>query len=191
AKRYASAAALADDLERFLAGEPIHARPVGSPERLWRWCRRNPTLAVTSLLAALALPAALILFALIAIQESDHARRLSKERFKVLEALSEAKVKREEAVLNQKEAERQSADAERQGKEAVANLQEAERQRELEERSFRQAHKAVSDFYTRLADELQEVKGLQPLRKKLLEAGLGYYQNFLKQRKDDPRLRRE
>src|SRR5262249_2056367 len=74
---------------------------------------------------------------------------------------------------------------------AVANLQEAERQRQLEERSFRQAHQTVNDFYTRLADELQRAPGLQPLRKKLLEAGLGYYQNFLKQRKDDPRLRRE
>jgi tetratricopeptide (TPR) repeat protein len=44
-QRYASAAALADDLRRYLAKEPVLARPVRSGERLWRWCRRKPALA--------------------------------------------------------------------------------------------------------------------------------------------------
>jgi eukaryotic-like serine/threonine-protein kinase len=47
-KRYESALALADDLRRLLAGEPIRARPIGGPERALRWCRRNKLVAALS-----------------------------------------------------------------------------------------------------------------------------------------------
>src|SRR5437588_907463 len=43
--RYQSAAALAEDLDRWLEGRPVKARPVLPPERLYRWSRRNPILS--------------------------------------------------------------------------------------------------------------------------------------------------
>jgi formylglycine-generating enzyme required for sulfatase activity/tRNA A-37 threonylcarbamoyl transferase component Bud32 len=52
-RRYASAQDLADDLERFLAGKPIRARPAGPAERLVKWCRRRPA-AATLIAAAVA-----------------------------------------------------------------------------------------------------------------------------------------
>lgn len=57
-RRYGSARELAEDLRRWLNGEPIQARPVGRAEKLWRWTRRRPAaaaLVVLSGVTALAL----------------------------------------------------------------------------------------------------------------------------------------
>ncbi|HUG70944.1 MAG TPA: serine/threonine-protein kinase, partial [Pirellulaceae bacterium] len=55
--RYDHALQFAHDLECFLGGAPILARPVGRNERMWRWCRRNPTMAGLSAATLLLLAA--------------------------------------------------------------------------------------------------------------------------------------
>ncbi len=61
-KRYGSAAALADDLRRYLAGEPIQARPIRAWERGMKWARRQPALA---LLLAVSILGPLVLLAVV------------------------------------------------------------------------------------------------------------------------------
>lgn len=62
-RRYASAAELADDLQRFRNGEAIRARPPTRTERTVRWVRRHPVFVVVAaafLFAAVTIPLALL-----------------------------------------------------------------------------------------------------------------------------------
>jgi serine/threonine protein kinase/WD40 repeat protein len=73
AKRYGSAEALAEDLERWLAGEPIVARPARVWERINKWRKRRPAAAA---LLALSVLAALTLL----VNEAYNRARLRVER---------------------------------------------------------------------------------------------------------------
>jgi outer membrane protein assembly factor BamB len=89
-RRYASAEALAEDLDRWLNGEPISARPVGKAERAWRWCLRNPLVAM----AAVAVVATVTSF-----QVADENRKLATANFDLVGAnvnLTNAREKAEE-----------------------------------------------------------------------------------------------
>jgi WD40 repeat protein/tRNA A-37 threonylcarbamoyl transferase component Bud32 len=77
-RRYGSAAALAADLDHYLAGEPIAARRVGKAERVWRWTRRYPITAglaaslVVALVAGFAGMAVLLSIALEQKETANH-----------------------------------------------------------------------------------------------------------------------
>jgi eukaryotic-like serine/threonine-protein kinase len=59
-RRYASAAEVAEDLERRMDGRPIRARPMGWPESIWRLCRRNPRITMLAAASILLLVSTLI-----------------------------------------------------------------------------------------------------------------------------------
>jgi serine/threonine-protein kinase len=66
------------------------------------------------------------------------------------------------------------------------------RERARAERSFREARRAVDDYFTTVSEStLLDAPGLQPLRKDLLERAKRYYEGFLRQRGDDPAVRAE
>jgi serine/threonine protein kinase/WD40 repeat protein len=78
-RRYATAGDLADDLRRFLNGEPILARPVGTSERLWRWCRRNQARAGLMVTAATLLITVLVASVWVAVISTARERDRRRE----------------------------------------------------------------------------------------------------------------
>jgi WD40 repeat protein/tRNA A-37 threonylcarbamoyl transferase component Bud32 len=81
-RRYPSAEAVADDLERWLSGQPILARRVGRRERVWLWCRRNPAVAVlaatTAAVVLAAVPTLAISLALVNREREKTAHALDR-----------------------------------------------------------------------------------------------------------------
>jgi len=77
-QRYLTAGALADDLDRFLRGEPIAARPIGRWERAGRWCLRNKVVAASLATVALSLLTATVVSVLFGLR-ADRARQAEAE----------------------------------------------------------------------------------------------------------------
>jgi WD40 repeat protein len=97
--RYSSAAALVEDLDRWLEGRTILARRATKPERLWRWAKRNP---VTATLAAACIA---LLFA-VGIGTGLAAVRIAATRDRALSAEKDAVEKLYRSYLDQARASR-------------------------------------------------------------------------------------
>jgi len=119
ARRYLTIRDLLDDLDRFLAGLPIKARPVGRLERTWRWVRRNPVPAMFLAISAcgLTMTSGLVV-ALTRSVSFEQKARADAER-----THSETEIARDELDTALRSAQTQKAAAEHARKKAEANLQ--------------------------------------------------------------------
>jgi len=95
ADRYPSAAAMAEDLLRYVEDRPIRARRASLAERAWQWRRRNPVLAAVGGLAVAALLASVVLSLALAYQQwqqavaaKDAAAAIAKKQEETLAALN-------------------------------------------------------------------------------------------------------
>jgi tetratricopeptide (TPR) repeat protein len=99
-RRYPSATALAADLDRYLRGEPVLARPIGDVQRLARWCRRRP--ALTGAIAAS------VIFLVAGLAAALWQWRRAEDNYK--DALASAVRERDAAAREKKSAEREKAE---------------------------------------------------------------------------------
>lgn len=97
AKRYASAAELADDLRCFLAGEPIRARAIGNLRRAAKWARRRPALASLFAVITVALLSLLGVWAGFTAELQEERTRAQNGELKALEESNTAKQERHRA----------------------------------------------------------------------------------------------
>ncbi len=171
-KRYASCQELADDLRRWLEGEPIRARRLRLGERVVRWVRKEPTLALASLaagvtfLAAVLIPVVMALLLSATVRQEEAARRLAEEQEQLAEtSAAEADAK---GLLARQAGERAQAAikvAQARAKEASVALSRAEKE-------AAEAQQALDDLQHRrgLLRRYEYTVGIQ-LAQQALEAG--------------------
>jgi len=145
--RYATATLMAEDIERWLADEPVSCFPEPWTKKAARWLRRHRTLALST--------ASAVAVALVGLIIATTLLTAANER-------------------------------ERQAK------MEALAQKDKAEKNFVMAREAVDRYHTEVSESvLLNEPGMEPLRKKLLEAAREFYDRFTAMRAGDPDLKGE
>jgi WD40 repeat protein/tetratricopeptide (TPR) repeat protein len=153
ARRYPDCGALADDLRRWLDGEPISARRAGQVERMVRWGKRNPGLAGALATVVLALVVGAAVSAYFAVEADYRARQATLEATRADE---EAENARREAARADDEAEkaRQARD------EANREASESKKQKEAADRARERAEQIT--YAAQIARAASEADGGDP-----------------------------
>jgi WD40 repeat protein len=180
-RRYEDATALAEDLRRFKADEPIRARPISGAERAWRWCLRNRLVA--GLTGALAL--ILVLGATMATYfafRATRGERLARE--KAAEALANA----QHAVAQKAQADEAAREAAAEARRADQEAQRANREAQNAATEARRARdeKAVSDRRLYAAEMNLAQQAWEEGRTDLMQQHL---EELIPKRPGDPDLR--
>lgn len=190
-RRYESANALADDLRRYIDGEPILARPVGSWERAMKWAKRRPAVAALVGVSAVAVVAFFVVVLLynFELQKSNNSlAEQTKEAEKQRDYAQEQENKANKAASGEK-AQRVIADTEREKAERATK--DAVKAQKLAEANFQKARNAVDQMLTRLSqDHLAHVPGMSDERKRLLLEALKFYE-AVPSTSNDPKNRAE
>ena len=156
ADRYPTARALADDLELWMAGEPVSAYREPALARASRWARRHRT--------AVASVAALLVTAVVSL--GIYSVLIRREQAKTLQA--HARTLEEQAKTLEEQA-------------------KTLREKARTERFYGLSREVVETMLTKFAEEgLADVPQMEPLRAAMLADARRYYQQFLKERLDDP-----
>jgi serine/threonine protein kinase len=90
--RYATASEIADDLRRYVAGQPIKARRITAAERLWRWCKRNPVLTGALIAACFSLVTGSLISVLFALAANANAKDAIEQKERADRTAGEPKI---------------------------------------------------------------------------------------------------
>lgn len=185
-RRYPTTAELADDIGRFLAGEPVRARPVTRAERLWRQCRRRPLVAGLAATLALTLAGGFASTLALWLEAERHAADMLEER-------EDAKRQRDHAqaaadFLYECVADNWLTADQRLLKTQRKLLQQAlgyyrERARETDERGVR--HRTAQAYYQ--LGKLDAMRGDGPESVKAHEQAIALWEQLAREDPGDPR----